>query len=161
MERTIQRCTIHSASKSSKSCTLDLLLHFLSQILVCHLRRHILQSALFFTKLSIMLLILRVFCSVRRDAWYWFTQLLIAVNGVFYIVFFFIPIFLCNPRSKIWNPEEDGHCLSASQLYLASAIFNMLSDMAMLSVPVYLIWSLQMSTRRKIGACAVFLTGGL
>ena len=108
-----------------------------------------------------MLLILRIFCSVQRDAWYWFTQFLIAVNAVFYTIFFFIPIFLCNPRSKIWNPEEDGHCLGASQLYLASAVFNMLSDMAMLSVPLYLIWNLQMSTRRKIGVCAIFLTGGL
>ena len=108
-----------------------------------------------------MLLILRIFCSVQRDAGYWLTQFLIAVNGIFYIFFFFIPIFLCSPRSKIWNPEQAGHCLDINGLYLASAIFNMLSDIAMLSVPIYLIWNLQMSTRRKIGVSVIFLTGGL
>ena len=37
----------------------------------------------------------------------------------------------------------------------------MISDIAMLSVPMYLIWNLQMSVRRKIGISAVFATGGL
>lgn len=108
-----------------------------------------------------MLLILRIFCSVERDAGYWLTQFLIAVNSIFYIIFFFVPVFLCFPRSKIWIPDEPGRCLNINALYLASAVFNMLSDIAMLSVPVYLIWHLQMSTRRKVGVSAIFLTGGL
>ena len=117
--------------------------------------------AVFFTKTSIMLLVLRVFCSVKRDVGYWLTQSLIVVNGVFYIIYFFIPIFLCFPRSKIWNPEEAGHCLDVNVLYTASSCFNMVSDIAMLSVPVYTIWKLQISRRRKIGISAIFLTGGL
>ena len=108
-----------------------------------------------------MLLVLRVFCSVKRDVGYWLTQSLIVVNGVFYIIYFFIPIFLCFPRTKIWNPEEAGHCLDVNVLYAASSSFNMVSDIAMLSVPVYTIWKLQMSKRRKIGISAIFLTGGL
>lgn len=75
-----------------------------------------------------MLLILRVFYSMNRDVFYLLTQFLIAVNEIFYITFFFIPIFLCFPRSKIWFPEEVGHCLDVNDLYLASAIFNVLSD---------------------------------
>lgn len=108
-----------------------------------------------------MLLVLRVFCSVKRDVGYWLTQSLIVMNGIFYIIYFFIPIFQCSPRSKIWNPKEAGHCLKIDDLYLASSIFNMFSDTAMLSVPIYLVWNLQMSRRRKIGVSAVFLTGGL
>ena len=109
-----------------------------------------------------MLLILRIFCSVERDVGYWLTQFLIAVNGIFYTLFFFVPIFLCSPRSKIWTPELPyGRCLNINALYIASAVFNMLSDIAMLSVPIYLIWNLQMSIRRKIGVSTIFLTGGL
>ena len=37
----------------------------------------------------------------------------------------------------------------------------MVSDIAMLSVPIYLIWNLQMSVRRKIGISLIFGTGGL
>lgn len=117
--------------------------------------------ALFFTKFSLMLLILRVFCSVDRDTFYWLTQALIVVNSLFYLLFFFIPIFVCSPRSKIWNPDIPGHCLRIKDLYLASAIFNSFSDIAMLSVPLYLIWKLQMSVRRKVGVSLIFLTGAL
>jgi len=115
--------------------------------------------ALFFTRLSILLLILRIFCSVKRDRFYWLTQFLIGVNAIFYILFLFIPLFLCSPRSKIWNPDEPGHCLDAKDLYLAAGVFNFISDIAMLSVPVFLIWSLQMSSRRKVGVSAIFCTG--
>ncbi|KAL6720061.1 hypothetical protein ACLMJK_001982 [Lecanora helva] len=117
--------------------------------------------ALLATKLSIMLLILRVFCSVQRDIPYFLTIGLIAVNSAFYLCFLIIPTALCKPRRKIWTPELPGKCLDVNKLYLASAVFNFLSDIAMLSVPIYLVWRLQMSIRRKIGVTAIFCTGGL
>ena len=80
---------------------------------------------------------------------------------MFYLAFFFVPIFQCSPRTKIWTPEEPGRCLDVDALYLASATFNVVSDIAMLSVPIYLIWNLQMSVQRKIGVSAIFATGAL
>lgn len=117
--------------------------------------------AILFTKLSIMLLILRVFCSVQRDIGYQLTWLLIVTNSIFYLLFFFIPIFECFPREKIWNKTISGHCLDINVLYLTSTSFNTISDIAMLSVPIYLIWTLQISTQRKIGVSAIFGTGSL
>ena len=113
------------------------------------------------TKCSILLLILRIFCSVKRDLGYWLTIGLIVVNTIFYTVFFFVPIFLCSPRVKIWDDKVPGRCLNIDALYLASATFNMVSDVAMLSVPLWLIWNLQMSVERKVGASAIFATGSL
>ncbi|CAD6591391.1 MAG: hypothetical protein ASARMPREDX12_005148 [Alectoria sarmentosa] len=115
--------------------------------------------SLFFTKCSILLLIIRVFYSVKHDFGYWLSQALIVVNAVFYLAFFFVPIFQCSPRTKIWTPEEPGRCLDVDALYLASASFNVVSDIAMLSIPIYLIWNLQMSAQRKIGVSAIFATG--
>lgn len=117
--------------------------------------------ALFFTKLSLMLLILRVFCSIRRHAGFWLTWILIILNSIFYLSFFLIPIFECQPRQKIWDTSVPGKCLDVNVLYLASAVFNMVSDIAMLSVPIYMIWNLQMSVQRKMGISAIFCTGGL
>lgn len=54
-----------------------------------------------------------------------------------------------------------GSCRDDNALYLASAAFNMVSDIAMLSVPIYLIWNLQMSVQRKMGISAIFGTGAL
>lgn len=78
--------------------------------------------ALLFTKLSILLLILRVFCTVQRDCFYWLTQILIIVNSMFYIVYFFMSIFQCSPRGKIWMPEIEGRCLKINYLYYTSYV---------------------------------------
>lgn len=110
-------------------------------------------------KLSILLLILRIFLSVDRDIFFWITHLLIMVNSIFYIISFFVAIFLCSPREKIWNPDMPGTCLDNKTLYIFSAGFNVASDITMISVPIYLIWTLQMSTKRKIGVSAIFGTG--
>ena len=117
--------------------------------------------ALLFTKLSILLLILRVFCTVRRDLCYWCTQGLIWLNSIFYTVYFFIPIFSCTPRLKIWAPSTPGSCMNINILYYASAIFNVVSDILMLTVPIFLIWNLQMNIGRKMGVTAIFLIGAL
>lgn len=76
-------------------------------------------------------------------------------------LFFFIPIFQCTPRRKIWDQETPGRCLNVIGLYYTSAVFNTVSDIAMLSVPIYLVWNLQMSIRRKVGISVIFCTGGL
>ena len=117
--------------------------------------------ALLSTKLSIMLLIIRVFCSVHYDLAYFFTLGIMFMNTGFYLCFLIVPAALCKPREKIWVPQLPGKCLDVDKLYLASAIFNFLSDLLMLSVPIFLIWRLHMSTRRKLGITAIFCTGGL
>ena len=87
------------------------------------------------------------------------TQLLMLANGLFYAAAFFINIFACRPRRKIWNPEIPGKCFDVTALYIASAVFNTFSDVAMLVVPIFMVWNLQMSTKRKIGISAIFGTG--
>lgn len=86
---------------------------------------------------------------------------LIFANTVFYGVAFFVAIFDCTPRRRIWDENTPGHCLNNKTLYIFSAAFNIVSDSIMLTVPIYLIWTLQMSIRRKIGVSAIFATGVL
>lgn len=113
------------------------------------------------TKLSILLLILRIFISSRRDLFFWAVHFLIWINITYWIMWFFLLIFLCLPRTKIWNPKTPGHCLGKFALYRSSAVFNMITDIMMLAVPLYKIFHLQMSMKRKIGISAVFATGFL
>lgn len=88
------------------------------------------------------------------------TQALMWANGLYYAVAFFINIFACRPRKKIWNPEMPGNCFDVTSLYISSAVFNTFSDVAMLAVPIIMVWKLQMSTKRKLGISAIFGTGG-
>ncbi|KAL9583412.1 MAG: hypothetical protein Q9212_002719 [Teloschistes hypoglaucus] len=112
--------------------------------------------AVLFVKLSILLLITRIFLVVQRSVLYWLTQALIWVNTLFYAIAFFLAIFACRPRHKIWNPDEPGQCFDTKSLYITSASFNTFSDVAMLAVVIHIVFKLQMSLRRKVGITAVF-----
>ena len=78
-------------------------------------------------KLSILLLINRIFLSVNRSFLFWMTQLLIWVNSLFYSIAVFLAIFACRPRKNIWNPDLPGKCLNSKSLYITSASFNTVS----------------------------------
>ncbi len=81
---------------------------------------------------------------------------------MFYLVDTFFLIFLCSPREKIWNPlMTTGHCFEGDASYKASGMFNVLSDFAILVLPMPTLWNLQMSLRRKLLIMGVFATGFL
>ena len=119
------------------------------------------SPAVGFTKVSILLLVLRIFCPKKRDPFYWILQTLNILNTLFYSIFFFIPIFLCSPRDKIWLPRSPGKCLDIFGLYIASAAFNIASDLAMYFIPLWKVWNLQISKGRKLGISVIFATGSL
>ncbi|KAL4873207.1 hypothetical protein BDV12DRAFT_209129 [Aspergillus spectabilis] len=114
---------------------------------------------IFITKLSIFLLYLRVFASSRTGKTYRVIQLLIWFNLVFYLANFFLKIFQCTPRSKIWDKDTPGHCININIPILVTAAINVVTDLMMLSVPIFCVWRLQMSTRRKLGISAIFAAG--
>lgn len=115
-----------------------------------------------FTKLSIILLVLRIFCPQRRDRFYWALQSLNILNTIFYIAYIIIPIVQCHPRRKIWDKNTSGgSCLDIYVLYTISGTFNALSDLAIFFVPLWRIWNLQISRSRKLGISAIFCSGGL
>ena len=79
---------------------------------------------------------------------------------LFHFVAVFFDIFQCNPREKIWNKLiTTGHCYNISALDKASGVFNVVSDFAILILPVPSIWSLQMSLRKKLLTTGVFAVG--
>ena len=114
-----------------------------------------------FIKFSLLLFMLRLFCPERRDPLYWILQSLNVCNTIFYAIYFIIPIVACTPRTKIWKPETQGKCLNVYALYMSSAAFNVLSDLAMFFVPLWRIWHLNISRARRIGVSAIFFVGGL
>ena len=111
-------------------------------------------------KLSIILLVLRIFCP-HRDRFFWVLQALNLLNTSFYICYLVIPILACRPRIRIWQPNHPGTCINVFILYIVSSVLNALSDIAMLAVPLWRIWNLGISRSRKLGISAIFLSGAL
>ena len=73
--------------------------------------------ATLFIKMSINLLVVRIFTPRSSDRLWWLLQGLNAAMVIFYALQFFIPLFQCNPRDKIWDPFHPGHCQYPSSIH--------------------------------------------
>lgn len=113
-------------------------------------------------KLSILLQFQRIFVPNRRSNMPLFVviQLIMWTTFVFYFFETIFAIAMCNPREKIWNLlMTTGHCLNLSAIYMASGIFNVISDFSIFILPMVPIWKLQLPLKKKILAFATFATG--
>ncbi len=118
----------------------------------------------FFAKTSILLQYSRIFNPTGIKDLPMFFAVRIGIFGVFvfYFMGIFFVIFECDPREKIWNLFiTTGHCYNGNAIYKASGIFNVLSDFAILIIPMPSIWKLNMSLRRKLLITGVFASGFL
>ena len=89
-------------------------------------------------------------------------HLCICSNLIFYFVGTVFGIALCIPRKKIWNPlMTTGHCFSVNALFQATGVFNVISDFAILILPMPCVWRLRMPFRKKILMTTIFATGFL
>ena len=89
----------------------------------------------------------------------WLTRIGMAVCTGFYVAIFFATVFLCDPVAKAYNPFVSGKCITATATPYASGVFNIISDLYILILPMPLVWTLQMSKTRKIRIMAVFSIG--
>lgn len=79
---------------------------------------------------------------------------------LFYFVDFFFNIFQCHPREFIWKKlGTTGYCYSREVIDKASGLFNVVSDFAILILPISSIWRLQMCLRKKLLISGVFAVG--
>ncbi|KAM0798522.1 hypothetical protein BDR22DRAFT_808975 [Usnea florida] len=116
----------------------------------------------FFIKLSILLQYLRIFAPTRKGNMFIYTGVHICIwsNLVFYLVETIFEIAICTPRKKIWNPlMTTGHCFSVNATFQATGVFNVISDFAILILPMPCLWRLRMPLRKKVLMTTIFATG--
>lgn len=116
----------------------------------------------FLAKFSILLQYSRIFNPDGKRNLPMFVAIRIGISSIFlfYFVRLFFDVFQCNPRDKIWNLLiTKGHCYNGNAVYEASGIFNVLSDFAILIMPMQSVWHLNMSLRRKLLTTGVFALG--
>ncbi|KAG4444258.1 hypothetical protein IFR05_000233 [Cadophora sp. M221] len=109
-------------------------------------------------KISILSMYYRIFPvrSMKIAAW-----VLGAVTSLWTILLLFVIGFQCIPFEKFWRPWIVGRCINFKKLILGVAIPNILSDVAILALPLPQIWGLQISCRQKAFISGVFLLGSL
>lgn len=110
-------------------------------------------------KISLLLIIARVFGGVHKQVKYGIWVLL-AINGLYYTSGLFIKIFICHPISAYWMGQLDK-CLDQSAIVTGDAIVSVISDLALLLLPVPLTCSLQMPLRKKLHVLGMLCAGGV
>ncbi|KAH2536824.1 hypothetical protein KXW97_006545, partial [Aspergillus fumigatus] len=99
---------------------------------------------IFITKLSILLLYLRVFAPSFRSKTFFCIHALIWLNFGFYFADTIVKIFECSPRAKIWDKTLKGHCININIPIIVTSSINVASDFLILVLPIVSVWRLQM-----------------
>ncbi|KAL8805216.1 MAG: hypothetical protein Q9182_002091 [Xanthomendoza sp. 2 TL-2023] len=111
------------------------------------------------TKTSILLQQIHVFIPAKNQLYY-LTHSLIWLNAVQYIIIFLLFTFLCTPIRRVWEGDlVKGKCLDHKALIVSGSGLNVLSDFAILVLPISSIWRLKLPMRKKLRISAVFAMG--
>lgn len=70
--------------------------------------------------------------------------------------------FQCTPIAKPWDTSLPGTCINPKRSFIGNAvpsIPSILTDVAILSFPVHIVWGLQATLVNRLSVVAVFLLG--
>lgn len=85
------------------------------------------------------------------------------LQTIWMLVCCFESIFRCKPIAASWNVQllPTAKCQNFTLIVIAAEPFNALLDFVMVALPLHVIRTLQLSTRRKVTISAIFLLGSL
>lgn len=116
------------------------------------------NASLACTKFSILFQYLRIFPSRPFRISCYVAMGVVASYSTWAIVSGFVN---CVPIAKFWNRSIQGYCLSFEALWFFNASMNILTDLALLIMPMPLLSQLQLPRMQKIALVGVFAIGGL
>lgn len=67
----------------------------------------------------------------------------------------------CVPVAKFWNHDLPGHCLNFEAIWFFNATMNIVTDLALLSMPMPMLSQLRLPRMQKIALIGVFAIGNL
>ncbi|ORY31789.1 major facilitator superfamily domain-containing protein [Naematelia encephala] len=115
------------------------------------------NPALMATKSAILVLYIRMAAAhpfLRYASWG-----VMGVVDLAGVVLTFLNLFPCRPLSAAFS-DDDGKCIDLVSLYLSSAPINVLTDLAILLLPLPILTRMRMEWRQKVILVATFIVGG-
>lgn len=112
-------------------------------------------TAITLVKCSVVCLYLRIFSIDRKFKVLCYCM--IAFVGIWGVVVNLVTIFQCKPVQAGWDKSIPGEqCLVLEHFLIGTNVPNIIADVAIIALPVPLIWKLQLSRMRKLGLVTVF-----
>ncbi|KAH9204897.1 hypothetical protein DL95DRAFT_376665 [Leptodontidium sp. 2 PMI_412] len=110
-------------------------------------------------KLSILLLYLRLSPYKRFRIAVW---VIIATTVLYSFLGSFEFLFNCQPIAKNWDLTfKEGKCINVSKILMVHGSINVVTDVAMLLLPIALVRKLKVQMKQKVALACLFMTGTL
>ncbi|KKA23219.1 hypothetical protein T310_2712 [Rasamsonia emersonii CBS 393.64] len=114
----------------------------------------------FFVKVALLAILARIFAPSRKVVIVVYAILAIVMG--YYLPAFIIKVRICMPISAYWEgTEHGGSCLNQGAVITADSVMSVVTDLAILILPLPLTWSLHMSMERKLKIIDLLSAGGL
>ncbi|OJJ07932.1 hypothetical protein ASPVEDRAFT_155667 [Aspergillus versicolor CBS 583.65] len=113
-------------------------------------------------KVTLLLVLAKIYRPLRGAL---AVYIILALNVVYYLIILFVKAFICMPVSAYWTkttgPDGSGTCLDRPAVLIADSLISVISDIAILVLPVVFTWPLQMRMRVKIKVVSLLGLGGI
>ncbi|KAB8213024.1 hypothetical protein BDV33DRAFT_185619 [Aspergillus novoparasiticus] len=106
-------------------------------------------------KLSILSMYYRIFVDLQFHI---ATFVLLGTTIAWVIAIVFVSIFQCTPIARASDKSITGHCIDLKGSFIGNALPNILTDIAIVSLPIRRVWKLQASTAQRLSIILTFLT---
>jgi hypothetical protein len=114
-------------------------------------------AAMASVKMSYLWFYLRIFPQQNFRKWVWVCMFLVGGYWLGSMLQFFL---ICTPFEMNWNSTiPGGHCASYNVAFVTIGIFNMITDLIIMLLPIPFIRKIQMAIGIKIGLTAIFGIG--
>lgn len=110
------------------------------------------------TKISLLLMYYRIFHFPFFKNMAYGLGAFIIIWG---ITITFLFIFICVPVAKLWYSDLPGHCIGQVGTWIANATSTIVTDLAILIMPIPQIWKLQLRKAEKLALTVAFGLGFL
>jgi hypothetical protein len=116
-------------------------------------------AAVAFPKLLVVLIYLHILTNKHERM---VAKGLVIFIGATWISYTAAAMFQCTPFAFNWDKTvAGGKCFSIQAFANSSSVPNILSDIAVLILPLRTVWGLKISLGRRIGLLCIFLTGSI
>ncbi|KAL4889363.1 hypothetical protein BDV59DRAFT_205350 [Aspergillus ambiguus] len=111
---------------------------------------------LVWTKMSILFMYYRIFRFPHFKKWAYIISTFVVLWVICITLLF---IFICVPVQKLWYPDIPGRCINQVATWIANAISTILTDLAILLLPIPQVWRLQLRLSEKLALTFAFGLG--
>ncbi|KAF2793395.1 hypothetical protein K505DRAFT_188326, partial [Melanomma pulvis-pyrius CBS 109.77] len=110
-------------------------------------------------KLAVICIYLKIFVGRVSRLCCWTIAFILAIGPVITVP---IIVFQCTPTNYLWDKTiPGGHCFNQAHMFRYGSLPNIITDVAILVLPMPLIWNLHTSAKVKFGLLITFLIGSI